>query len=99
MKMKSILAVLVAAALLLTFSGLSFAAGAEKAEKMGIKGTVTKIEDNKVTVEDNMGKEMTFDVKDVKDIKVGDKVKIKDGVIKKIPEEPEKSEKPEKPAY
>ena len=66
-----------------------------------LKGKVTKIEDNKVkvTVKDDMGKETTIDVKDVKDTKVGDKVQIKDGIIEKLTEKPGKSEKPEKPGY
>jgi outer membrane lipoprotein SlyB len=98
MKMKSIILVLVAAAFLLSLAGLSLAAGAEK---MGVNGTVTKIEGTKVTVQDDMGKEMTVDVKDVdvKDTKVGDKVKIEDGVIKNPTDEPAATEKPGKPGY
>ena len=96
MKMKSIITVLVAATFLLSLASLSLAAGAEK---MGAKGTVTKIEGNKVTVQNDMGKETTVDVKDVKDTKVGDKVKIEDGVIKKSTDEPETSGKPKKPGY
>jgi type 1 fimbria pilin len=97
MKMKSIITVLVAAAFLLSLAGLSLAAGAEK---MGVNGTVTKIEGNTVTVQDDMGKETTVDVKDVKDTKVGDKVKIEDGVIKNSTDEkPGASEKPKKPGY
>jgi len=107
MKMKSIITVLVASACLMILASLSFAAGAEKmggaagAEKMGAIGTVTKIEGNKVTVQDEMGKEMTVDVKDVKDTKVGDKVKIEDGVIKsQTPTgEPGTAEKPKNPNY
>ncbi len=48
---------------------------------MGVMGKVAKIEGNKVTVEDDMGKETTVEVKDVKNAKVGDKVKIKDGIL------------------
>jgi outer membrane lipoprotein SlyB len=102
MKMKSILAVLAAAVFLLSFSVLSFAAGAEKSDKMGVKGTVTKIEGNEVTVKDDMGKETAVDGKDLTDIKVGEKVIIQEGIIKKLTEKPEKSEKsgqPEKPRY
>jgi ribosomal protein S1 len=94
--MKSIITVLVAAAFLLSLASLSLAAGAEK---MGVSGTVTKIEGNKVTVQDDMGKETTVDVKDIKDTKVGDKVKIEDGVIKSPTDEPAASEKPGKPGY
>ncbi len=93
MKMKSIITVLMAAALFLSSAGLSLAAG------MGVVGTVTKIEGNKVTVQDDMGKETTVDVKDVKDTKVGDKVKIEDGVITNPADEPGTSEKPGKPGY
>jgi hypothetical protein len=84
MKTKPIIAVLVAVVFLLSFVSLSFAKGTEK--EGVIKGTVTKIEGNMVTVKDDAGKETTVDVKDVKDIKVGDKVKIKEGVIKKMTE-------------
>jgi hypothetical protein len=87
------IAVLVAAAFLLSFASISFA---KEAEKMAVKGTVTKIEGNMVTVKDDMGKETTVDVKDVMDAKVGDMVKIKGGVIKKLEPKPEKSQMPEK---
>ena len=60
---------------------------------------VNEIEDNKVIVKDDMGKETTVDVKDVKDTKVGDMDKIIDGIIDKLTEKPGKSEKPEKPGY
>jgi len=96
MKMKSIITALVAAAFLLSLASLSLAAGADK---MGVNGTVTKIEGNKVTVQDDMGKETTVDVKDVKDTKIGDKVKIEGGVIKSPTEEPGAAEKPGKPGY
>jgi hypothetical protein len=100
MKMKSILAVLIAAIFFLSFSGLSFAAGAEKAGKKEVKGTVTKIEGNKITVKDEMGKETAADGKDLMDVKVGEKVIIEEGIIKKLTQKPERSEKsgqPEKP--
>jgi small-conductance mechanosensitive channel len=96
MKMKSIITVLMAAIFLLSLASFSLAAGAEK---MGVKGTITKIEGNKVTVQNDMGKETTVDVKDVKDTMVGDKVKIENGVIKKSADEPETSGKPKKPGY
>jgi hypothetical protein len=97
-RMKSIIAVLVAVVFLLSLASLSFAKGDEK---MALKGEVTKIDGNKVTVKDSAGKETTVEAKEVKDIKVGDKVKIKEGVIKKITEEKKKSEseKSEKPKY
>jgi transcription antitermination factor NusG len=46
-----------------------------------------------------MGKQTTVDVKDVKDIKVGDMVKIIDGIIKELTEKVVKSEKPGRPEY
>jgi hypothetical protein len=94
MKMKSILTVLVTAAFLLNLASLSLAAGAEK---IGVSGTVTKIEGNMVTVRDDMGKETTVDVKDAKDTKVGDKVRIEEGVIKKSTDASGTSEMQEKP--
>jgi len=60
---------------------------------------VNEIEDNKVIVKNDMGKETTVDVKDVKDTKVGDMDKIIDGIIDKLTEKPGKSEKPEKSGY
>jgi len=48
-----------------------------------VSGTITKIDGNKVTVKQADGNEVTVEVKDVKDIKVGDKVTIKDGIVKK----------------
>ena len=60
---------------------------------------VNEIEDNKVIVKDDMGKETTVDVKEVKDTKVGDMDKIIDCIIDKLTEKPGKSEKPEKPGY
>ena len=96
MKMKSIITVLVTAAFLLSLAGLSLAAGADK---MGVKGTVIKIEGTKVTVQDDMGKETAVDVKDVKNTKVGDDVKIEDGVIKNPTDEPGTAEKSGKPGY
>ncbi len=96
MKTKSIITALVAAAFLLGSASLSLAAGDEK---MAVSGTVTKIEGNKVTVKDDMGKETTVEVKDIKGTKVGDKVKIEDGVIENVAAEPGTSEKPKKPGY
>lgn len=103
MKTKSVLAVLVAVVFLLSFAGLSSAKGAKKAGM--VKGSITKIEGNMVTVQDKMGKETTVEVKDVSSIAVGDMVKIKKGVAKKITakskksEMPGESEKPEKSGY
>jgi len=76
MKAKAIIAMLVAIVFTLGVVGLSFATEAKE-----MKGTITKIEGNKVTVKDDAGKETTVDVKDAKGAKVGDKVTIKDGAI------------------
>lgn len=92
MKMKSIVAILIAALFLLGLESASFAWG-----KTTVKGTVTNIEDNKVTVKDAKGNEKIVDVKDVKDTKVGDKVVIKNGVVKKMTEKHKKTEKSESP--
>ncbi len=81
MKMKSVVTALVAAAFLLSLVSPSLAAG----EKMGVSGKVTKIEGNNVTVQDDTGKETTVEVKDAKGAKVGDKVKIENGVIENEP--------------
>ncbi len=48
-----------------------------------VKGSVTKIEGKKLTIKQADGKEVTVEVKDVKDIKVGDSVVVKDGVVTK----------------
>jgi hypothetical protein len=51
-----------------------------------IKGSVTKIEGGKVTVLDAMGKEKTIEIKDpaaLKDLKVGEQISIKDGMLTK----------------
>ncbi len=82
MKMKSVVTALVAAAFLLSLVSPSLAAGYEK---MGVSGKVTKIEGNKVTVQDDTGKETTVEVKDATGAKVGGKVKIENGVIEHEP--------------
>jgi outer membrane lipoprotein SlyB len=67
------------AAFTLGVVGLSFSAEE-------IKGTVSKIEGNKLTILDDMGKEKTVKVKDLeslKDLKVGDRVLVKDGKVTK----------------
>ena len=49
-----------------------------------IKGTVTKIDGNQLTIQDDMGKQITVQVKDqesLKEIKVGDRVLVKDGKV------------------
>jgi Flp pilus assembly protein TadD len=51
-----------------------------------VKGSVTKIEGSKVTISDAMGNEKTTDVKDaaaLQNLKVGDRISIKDGMLTK----------------
>jgi len=51
-----------------------------------VKGTVAKIEGDKLTIQDDTGKQTTVQVKDqdsLKDVKVGDKVSVKDGKVTK----------------
>jgi hypothetical protein len=51
-----------------------------------IKGSVTKIEGSKVSIMDSTGKEKTIEVKNseaFKDLKVGDQISVKDGMLTK----------------
>ncbi|MBF0505694.1 MAG: hypothetical protein HQL09_02560 [Nitrospirae bacterium] len=77
MKMKSIIALLVALVFTLGMVGLTFAADAKDAAKE-VKGTVTKMDAKSVTIKDAAGKETKVDTM-CKDAKVGDKVTVKDG--------------------
>ncbi|MBT9171243.1 MAG: hypothetical protein DDT18_01615 [Actinobacteria bacterium] len=74
---KKILVLLIAVMFTLGVVSLGFAAD--------VKGTLTKIDGKKVTVKDDKGKETTVEVKDAAGAKVGDKVEIKGGVVKKMP--------------
>jgi len=57
---------------------------AEEKKAVEVKGTVSKIDGKKITVKDAAGKETTVEVKEVsKDLKVGDMVTIKDGMVTK----------------
>ncbi len=79
MTSKKLIVLLMAMVFTLGVVGLSFSA-------QDIKGTVSKIEGDKVTIKDDMGKEQTVKVKDLgslKEIKVGDKVMVKDGKVVK----------------
>jgi hypothetical protein len=73
MKIKAIVALLIALVFVLGTVGLAFAAE--------VKGTVTKIDGKKITVKDVAGKETTIEVKDTAGAKVGDSVAIKDGAV------------------
>lgn len=88
MRFKSIIALVIAVIFTLGVATMGFAAGE-------VKGTITKIDGKKVTIKDDKGKETTVQVKEVKDVKVGDKVTVKDGVVTKDApkkEEPKKEE-------
>lgn len=77
MTIKKLIVLLMATVFTLGFVGLSFSA-------QEIKGTVSKIEGDKLTLEDDMGKQVTISVKDpmiLKDLKVGDRVSVKDGKV------------------
>ena len=82
MMIKRLIVLLIVAVFTLGLAGLSFSAQEE------IKGAVSKIEDNKLTIVDTMGvgKEKTVKVEDkasLKKIKVGDRVLVKDGKVTK----------------
>lgn len=66
--------------MLIFVAGLATLALAASGE---VKGTITKIEGNKLTIKQADGKEVTVEVKDTKGLKVGDKVEVKSGVAKK----------------
>ena len=84
MKTKKFIVLLMAMVFILGVVGLSFSAQEMTQEVMG---TVSKIEGNKLTIlDDIMGKEKTVTVKDpasLKEIKVGDRVLVKDGKVTK----------------
>jgi hypothetical protein len=73
MKARAIIALLVVLVFTVGMVGLSFASE--------VKGTVTKVEGNKITVKDAAGKETTVEVKDTAGVKAGDRVTIKDGKV------------------
>jgi pyruvate kinase len=77
MMTKRLIVLLMATAFVLGVVGLSFSAPE-------IKGTVSKIDGNKLTLVDETGKEKTVTVKDkesLKEVKVGDRVSVKDGKV------------------
>ncbi len=76
---KKLLVLLMAMVFTLGVVGLSFSA-------QEVKGAVSKIDGDKITILDSMGKEQTVKVKDLeslKGIKVGDMVSVKDGKVTK----------------
>lgn len=73
--MKKAIALIVMLTFVLSLAGLALAAE--------VKGTITKIEGNKLTIKQADGKEVTVEVKETKDLKVGDTVTVKDGAVTK----------------
>lgn len=76
-KGKSLTALIVAMGFMLFFLSPSHGG----AEKIKVKGTVAKISGQTVIVKDAKGKEVIVKLEDVKGIKVGDKVEVKDGIF------------------
>jgi len=79
MKTKKLIVLLMVAAFTLGVAGLSFSAEE-------IKGVVSKIEGDKLTILDDKDREKTVMVKDkesLKEIKVADRVLVKDGKVTK----------------
>jgi outer membrane lipoprotein SlyB len=79
MKVKRSIILLMAMVFILGVVGPSFSA-------QEIKGTVAKIDGNKLTIQDDMGKQVTISVQDpmtLRDLKVGDRVSVRDGKVTK----------------
>ena len=79
MGMKRLIILLMAAIFMVSVVGLSCSA-------QEIKGTVSKIEGDKLGIVDDTGNEKTVKVKDLeslKEVKVGDRVLVKDGRVTK----------------
>ena len=79
MRTKKLIILLMAVVFTLGVAGLSFSA-------QEIKGAVSKIEGDRLTIEDDMGKQYTIRLGDptiLKDLKVGDRVLVKDGKVTK----------------
>jgi len=79
---KKFLVLLAAMVFTLSLASISFSEGMGKE----IKGSVTKIEDSKVTILDSTGKAKTIEVKNsaaLEDLKVGDTISVKEGMLTK----------------
>ncbi len=88
MKMKSIIALLVALVFTFCMVGLTFAAEKE------VTGTVMKVEAKSIMVKDAAGKVTKVDVSNSKDVKVGEKVIVKEGkCMKEMAPAPAKKKK------
>lgn len=82
MMTKRLLVLLMATLFTLSLASTGLSAGMGKE----VKGTVTKIEGSKVTIVDSAGNEKTIEAKDpemLKDLKSGDRVSVKDGMLTK----------------
>lgn len=80
MRAQKLFILLMVAVVSLVFAGPGISAMDE------VKGTVSKIEGSSVTIKDTMGGEKTVEPKNpeaLKDVKVGDKVAFKDGILTK----------------
>ena len=80
MMTKRLIVLLIVMAFALGVVGVSLSAAQE------IKGMVTKIEGDKITIQDAAGKQTTVSINDprtLQDLKVGDTVSIKDGKLTK----------------
>lgn len=76
MKIKKLILLLMAAVLTIGVMGCF--------STQEVKGTVSKIDGNKLTILEDMGNEKTVEVKDLevlKEIKVGDRILIKDDKV------------------
>ncbi len=76
---KKSIVILMAMVFTLGVVGLSYSA-------QEVKGTVSKIDGDKLTIMDDKGQEQTVTIKDMeslKQVKVGDKVLVKDGKVVK----------------
>jgi hypothetical protein len=91
---KRLLTLLAVMAFTLSLASTCLSAGMGKETK----GSVAKIEDSRVTILDDKGNEKTIEVKDpaaLQDLKVGDRIFVKDGMLTK---ESGGSSAPEPPA-
>lgn len=90
MNTKRLIVLLMTMVFTLGVVGLNFSAQAQETTQatQEIKGTVSRIDGNKLTILDDMNKEKTVQVKDkdlesLKAIKVGDWVLVRDGMVTK----------------
>ncbi len=77
MKLKSIIAGIFVTGFLFSFLGPVYGEG----RNMEAKGMVTKVEGQTVLLKEEGGKTLIIKVEDIRGIKVGDKVEVKDGTF------------------